>query len=123
MRQELRAYGYVRTSVGDGGGGSNASIAAQTEAIEAYAAREGIEIVEMFHEPKVSSDQLMRPEFERMMDSATSAERPVDQIIVYNLTRFSRHLTARIASEQRLTQAQVELISVTEKFSQDAVGS
>jgi DNA invertase Pin-like site-specific DNA recombinase len=113
----------VRTSVGEECGGSTASIAAQGEAIEAHAAREGIEIVEIFHEPKVSGDKLMRPEFERMMDSATSAERPVDQIIVYNLTRFSRHLTARIASEQRLTQAQIRLISVTENFSQDAVGS
>lgn len=58
-----------------------------------------------------------------MIYAATSAERPVDQIIVYNLTRFSRHLTARIASEQRLTQAQVELISVTEIISQEAIGS
>lgn len=53
MRQELRAYGYVRTSVGEEGGGNTASIAAQTEAIEAHAAREGIEIVEMFHESNV----------------------------------------------------------------------
>ena len=58
-----------------------------------------------------------------MIYAATSAERPVDQIIVYNLTRFSRHLTARIASEQRLTQAQVELISVTEIISQEAIES
>lgn len=123
MRQELRAYGYVRASVSDEGGGSNASIAAQTEAIEAYAAREGIEIVEMFREPNVMGDKRERAEFERMMDSATSPERPVDQIIVYNLTRFSRHLTARISSEQRLTQAKVELISVMENFSQDAIGS
>ena len=43
MKQELRAFGYVRVSVDEEGGGNNASIASQVEAIEAHAAREGIQ--------------------------------------------------------------------------------
>ena len=123
MKQELRAFGYVRVSVDEEGGGNNASIASQVEAIEAHAAREGIEIVEIFREPNVSGHKLARKEFDRMIDAATSPERPVHQVIVYNLTRFSRRLMTQIVSEHRLTQAQVQLISVTENFSQDANGT
>ena len=105
MKQELRAFGYVRVSVDEEGGGNNASIASQVEAIEAHAAREGIEIVEIFREPNVSGHKLARKEFDRMIDAATSPDRPVHQIIVYNLTRFSRRLMTQIVSEHRLTQA------------------
>ncbi|MEQ8311123.1 MAG: recombinase family protein [Sphingopyxis sp.] len=46
-----KAFGYVRVSV-DEEDGNNASIASQKAAIEAYAEKEEIELLEIFEEPR-----------------------------------------------------------------------
>ena len=121
MAQRIRAFGYVRVSVDDEGP-NNASIAAQTRAIEEYAERNGIEIVEIFSEPNVSGRKLARKQFDRMMVLATSPSRPVQQILVFNLSRFARRLLTQVVSEHKLAEAQIELVSLTENFGQDATG-
>lgn len=113
-----RAYAYVRVSVDDDGG-ENASIAAQIAAIEAMAAKDGFELLHVFQEPDVSGRKLARKQFDRMIALASAEPRPVDAIIVYSLSRFARRLLTQVVSEHRLTQAGVELISVTEGSAND----
>ena len=121
LPQANRAFGYVRVSV-DEEGPNNASIAAQTRAIEEYAEKNDIGIVEIFAEPNVSGRKLARKQFDRMMALATSPARPVHQILVFNLSRFARRLLTQVVSEHKLAEAQVQLVSLTENFSQDATG-
>ena len=116
MPQANRAFGYVRVSV-DEEGPNNASIAAQTRAIEEYAEKNDIGIVEIFAEPNVSGRKLARKQFDRMMALATSPARPVHQILVFNLSRFARRLLTQVVSEHKLAEAQVQLVSLTENFS------
>ena len=121
MSQTIRAYGYVRVSV-DEEGPNNASIAAQIRAIEEYAERNCIELVEIFSEPNVSGRKLARKQFDRMIALATSPERPVHQILVFSLSRFARRLLTQVVSEHKLAEAGVHLVSLTENFTQDATG-
>ncbi|URW75595.1 recombinase family protein [Sphingomonas donggukensis] len=117
-----RAFGYVRVSSEEEGGGQNASIAAQRAAIEAAAAQEGVELVKVFEEPDVSGRKLHRKQFDRMVTLATAAERPVDIIYVFRLDRYARNLFTHVVTDQKLEAAGVRLISLTERFSDDASG-
>ncbi len=111
----LKAFGYVRVSV-DEEGENNASIASQKAAIEGYAEKEGIELLEIFEEPGVSGRSLARKQFDKMIDLATGPEHPVQVVIVYNLNRFARRLLTQVVTEHRLQTAGVRLISITEDF-------
>jgi len=113
-----RAFGYVRVS-SDEEAGNNASIMAQAALIREYAVRENIEIIEMFEKPDVSGRKLQRKQFDRMISLATGANRPVDLILVHALSRFARRLLTQVVSEHKLTQAAVELVSLTEGSAND----
>ena len=117
----LKAFGYVRVSV-DEEDGNNASIASQKAAIEAYAEKEGIELLDIFEEPGVSGRKLARKQFDKMIDLATGPEHPVQVVIVYNLNRFARRLLTQVVSEHRLQTAGVRLVSITEDFGQGPNG-
>lgn len=121
MKPKPRAYGYVRVSV-DEEGGNNASIVAQSEAIRAYAERSGIDVVQIFEEHGVSGRKLHRKQFDEMIALAVSPDRPVQSIIVYNLSRFARRLLTQIMSEHKLNEAGVRLVSLTESFGDDSNG-
>ena len=110
-----KAFGYVRVSV-DEEGGNNASIESQKQAIEAYAARSGFDVIAIFEEPGVSGQKLSRKQFDRMIDLATADDRPVHAVIVYNLNRFARRLLTQVMAEHKLQVAGVDLLSITEEF-------
>lgn len=113
-----RAFGYVRVSV-DEEAGNNASIIAQAAAIRDFASRDNIQIVKIFEEPDVSGRKLQRKQFDRMIAEATDDDRPVNIILVYSLSRFARRLLTQVVSEHKLTQAAVELVSLTEGSAND----
>ncbi|GGI83011.1 hypothetical protein GCM10007973_19390 [Polymorphobacter multimanifer] len=121
MALKLRAYGYVRVSV-DEEDGKNASIASQNAAIDNYCEVNDIEKVHVFEEPNVSGRKLARKQFDRMIDAATQPGRPVDMIISYALSRFSRRMYTQVVSFAKLDQAGVDFVSLTEAFSNDATG-
>lgn len=121
MMSKLRAYGYVRVSV-DEEGDNNASIASQIAAIDSHCKASGIELVQIFEEPNVSGRKLARKQFDRMIASATQIDRPVDMIIAYALSRFSRRMFTQVVSLAKLDEAGVEFVSLTEAFSNDATG-
>jgi len=113
------AYAYVRVS-DDGNDGEATSVAAQTAAIRAFAAKEGNSLVHVFKEPSVSAHEIVREQFDRMIAQATSTSRPVAMIIVYELSRFARHPLTHFVSESKLSGAGVKLVSVMEAGPTDA---
>lgn len=121
MSRPPRAYGYVRVS-NDDEDGNNASIAAQRVAICARAERDGVEIIEIFEELNVSGRNLQRRQFDRMIGKAAGADKPVDIIYVYTLSRFARRLLTQVVSKHKLELSGVRLISLTEDFANDANG-
>ena len=114
-----RAFAYVRVS-SDEEGGNNASIAAQIQAIREFAALRNMEVLAVFEEPDVSGRKENRREFDRMIDLATSDERPVELILTYSLSRFARRLLTQVTSEHRLSKAGVALVTVLEGEATDA---
>ena len=121
MTQPLRAYIYARVS-NDDEDGNNASGAAQRAACRAWCEKHGIDVAEEFEELNVSGRKLRRREFDRMISQATAANRPVQMIVVYALSRFARRLLTQMTAEHKLDGAGVRLISVIEDIADDANG-
>ena len=121
MTQPLRAYIYARVS-NDDEDGNNASGAAQRAGCRAWCEKNGVEVVEEFEELNVSGRKLRRREFDRMIAQATEADRPVQMIVVYALSRFARRLLTQMTAEHKLDAAGVRLISVIEDIADDANG-
>ncbi|HEX7852127.1 MAG TPA: recombinase family protein [Sphingobium sp.] len=121
MGRALRAFIYVRVS-NDDEAGNNASSAAQEEACRAHCDAQDIEVIEVFEELNVFGRALKRKQFDRMMALATSPERPVDVVVVYNLSRFARRLLTQMTAEHKLTEAGIQLLSLTEGFGDDPNG-
>lgn len=109
--QSPRAYAYARVS-DHGNDGTATSVTAQIAAIRAFAAKNGIALVHIFDEPSLNADQKFREQFNRMIAHATSTSRPVAMIIVYELSRFARHLLTHVVSQGKLSEAGVKLVSV-----------
>ncbi|WP_082472886.1 recombinase family protein [Sphingomonas sp. Leaf357] len=121
MTQPLRAYIYARVS-NDDEDGNNASGVAQRAACRAWCEKQGVEVVEEFEELNVSGRKLKRREFDRMIAQATAANRPVQIIVVYMLSRFARRLLTQMTAEHKLDEAGVRLVSVVEDIADDANG-
>lgn len=121
MTQPLRAYIYARVS-NDDEDGNNASGVAQRAACRAWCEKQGVEVVEEFEELNVSGRKLKRREFDRMIAQATAANRPVQMIVVYALSRFARRLLTQMTAEHKLDGAGVRLVSVIEDIADDANG-
>lgn len=109
----VKAFGYLRVSV-DEEDGNNASIQSQEAEIKRYAAARGIEIVAFFADLNVSGRKENRKQFDRMIALACGESRPVDLIISYSLSRFARRLLTQLASEKKLGNAGVTLVTVLE---------
>lgn len=107
------AFAYVRVSVDDEAG-NNASIASQKAAIAEYCAKENIQLLEIYEEVGVSGRTGLRKQFDRMISTATATDTRVDFIIAYAMSRFARRLETQVVSQQRLTDAGVRLLSLTE---------
>ncbi len=112
------AYAYVRVS-DDGNDGEATRVAAQTAAIRAFAAKEGNSLVHVFKAPSISAHEIVREQFDRMIAQATSTSRPI-AIVVYELSRFARHLLTHFVSKSKLSRAGVKLASVMEAGPTDA---
>lgn len=118
MNDDRRAFIYLRVS-NDDEGGNNASSVAQEAACRALCEREGIAVAEVFEELNVSGRKLQRRQFDRMIALATSPARPVQVVVVYALSRFTRRLLTQVTAEHKLAEAGVKLISVIEGMGDD----
>jgi len=111
MTTKTKALAYVRTSSAANVGPDRDSEPRQRQAIESYAKRAGIEIVETFRDAAVSGvdNVLDRPGFAAMLDQI--AGNGVRTIIVETASRFARDLMVAEVGFKMLRDRGIDLIA------------
>ena len=99
------------------------SIPDQIKQGEDYCAARGLRLVETYVEPGASATDDRRPEFQRMIDAATSPAQPFDIVLVHSMSRFFREQFLSEMYLRKLRKAGVELISMTQEFRDDTTGN
>src|SRR5271157_5803812 len=108
---ETRAVAYMRTSSATNVGADRDSEKRQRAAIEGYAKRGGIVIVDWFYDPAVSGTDAIesRPGFAAMLERI--AGNGARTIIVETANRFARDLMVQEVGFARLRELGVRLIA------------
>lgn len=107
----MRVAGYIRVSTEQQR--QENSHERQRERLQEWADRNGHGI-ELFEDIAISGQSNERPEYEAMMDTASSGE--FDAVAVRELSRFGRSLQQVLQDIERLQEHEVEFVSVTESF-------
>lgn len=115
-------YGYVRVSTA---GQEELSPDSQAKLLKEYAHKNGIIISNIFYELGISGRKAeKRPEFQKMIAQAKSADHPVDVILVWKFSRFARNQEESIVYKSLLKKKHnVDVISVSEPLVDGPFGS
>ncbi len=113
---------YVRVSTARQADGE-LSIPDQIKQGQDYCAARSLQLVETFVEPGASATDDRRPEFQKMIDAATSAAHPFDVIVVHSISRFFREQFLSEMYLRKLRKAGVGLLSMTQEFNDDTTGN
>src|SRR5260370_10792935 len=107
----IKAVGYIRTSSAKNVGPDKDSDKRQRVAVERYAKRAGLEIVDWFYDPAVSGADPIetRPGFSALL--ARIANNGVRTIIVETASRFARELNVQKGGFAKLQGLGVILIA------------
>jgi DNA invertase Pin-like site-specific DNA recombinase len=116
-----RAVVYARVSTARQAE-ADLSIPDQLRHAEDYCAQHGWQLVRRFVEPGASGTDERRPVLQQMMEAATAKPRDFDLILVHSMSRFFRQQFQSEFHLRRLRKAGVELISMTQAFSDDPTG-
>jgi DNA invertase Pin-like site-specific DNA recombinase len=122
MTMPLRAALYLRVSTGRQAD-SDLSIPDQRRQAKAYCASRGWEIVPDYVEPGQSATDDRRPEFQRMIDAATTKPPSFDVILVHSFSRFFRDQFQLEFYVRRLAKAGVRLVSITQELGDDPMSN
>ena len=117
-----RAALYLRVSTGRQAE-SDLSIPDQRRQAKAYCASRGWEIVTDYVEPGLSATDDRRPEFQRMIDAATTKPPAFDVILVHSFSRFFRDQFQLEFYVRRLAKAGVRLVSITQELGDDPMSN
>ena len=112
MTVPTRAALYLRVSTGRQAE-SDLSIPDQRRQATAYCAGRGWEIAAEYVEPGASATDERRPEFQRMIDAATTKPPPFDVVLVHSFSRFFRDQFQLEFYVRRLARSGVRLASIT----------
>lgn len=96
------------------------SIEDQVRACRAHAAREGLEVCEIYADRHISGTTDRRPEFQRMVADSGDAE--WSQVLVYKLDRFARSRADAAVYRRALREGGVRLVSVMESIPEGPEG-
>src|SRR5439155_27364539 len=118
MTAPARAALYLRVSTGRQAD-NDLSIPDQRRQARAYCASRGWEIVADYVEPGVSATDDKRPEFQRMIDAATTKPPTLDVIVVHSFSRFFRDQFQLEFYVRRLAKNGVRLVSITQELGDD----
>jgi site-specific DNA recombinase len=121
-RPDRRVALYARVSTARQAEGE-LSIPDQIKQGKDFCIARGLVLVDTFIEPGASATDDKRPEFQRMIDAATSAEPPYDIILVHSMSRFFREQFLSEFYIRRLRKSGVELLSITQDFRDDPTGN
>ena len=122
MTMPVRAALYLRVSTGRQAE-SDLSIPDQRRQAKAYCASRGWEIVADYVEPGLSATDDRRPEFQRMIDAATTKPPAFDVILVHSFSRFFRDQFQLEFYVRRLAKAGVRLVSITQELGDDPMSN
>ena len=122
MTMPVRAALYLRVSTGRQAD-SDLSIPDQRRQAKAYCASRGWEIVADYVEPGLSATDDRRPEFQRMIDAATTKPPAFDVILVHSFSRFFRDQFQLEFYVRRLAKAGVRLVSITQELGDDPMSN
>ena len=122
MTTPVRAALYLRVSTGRQAE-NDLSIPDQRRQAKAYCASRGWEIVADYVEPGLSATDDRRPEFQRMIDAATTKPPAFDVILVHSFSRFFRDQFQLEFYVRRLAKAGVRLVSITQELGDDPMSN
>jgi len=118
MAATVRAALYIRVSTGRQAD-SDLSIPDQRRQAKAYCASRGWEIAE----PGASATDDRRPEFQRMIDAATTKPPAFDVVLVHSFSRFFRDQFQLEFYVRRLAKNGVRLVSITQELGDDPMSN
>src|ERR1700758_1389066 len=122
MTVPVRVALYLRGSTGRQAD-SDLSITDQRRQAKAYCTSRGWEIVADYVEPGASATDDRRPEFQRMIDAATTKPPAFDVILVHSFSRFFRDQFQLEFYVRRLAKAGVRLVSITQELGDDPMSN
>jgi DNA invertase Pin-like site-specific DNA recombinase len=110
-QSELRAVAYMRTSSATNVGADKDSEKRQRAAIESYAKRAGVSVVDWFYDPAVSGADPIetRPGFSALLDRIDG--NGVRVVLIEDATRFARDLVAQELGITLLIQRGVRVVT------------
>ncbi|UPK35259.1 recombinase family protein [Bradyrhizobium sp. 186] len=122
MAAAVRAALYLRVSTGRQAD-SDLSIPDQRRQAKAYCASRGWDIVADYVEPGASATDHRRPEFQRMIDAATTKPPAFEVILVHSFSRFFRDQFQLEFYVRRLAKNGVRLVSITQELGDDPMSN
>ena len=122
MAAAVRAALYLRVSTGRQAD-SDLSIPDQRRQAKGYCASRDWEIVADYVEPGASATDDRRPEFQSMIDAATTKPRAFDMIVVHSFSRFFRDQFQLEFYVRRLAKNGVRLVSITQELGGDPMSN
>jgi site-specific DNA recombinase len=122
MTALVRAAPDLRVSTGRQAD-NDLSIPDQRRQARAYCASRGWKIVADYVEPGVSATDDRRPEFQRMIDAATTKPPAFDVIVVHSFSRFFRDQFRLEFYVRRLAKSGVRLVSITQELGDDPMSN
>ncbi len=120
MKQE-QIVGYVRVSTDDQSE-HRTSLTSQEALIREDAESKNQIVVRMFVDAGESGQDARRPEFNRMLEFVENPANGVSEIKIFSLSRLGRNLETQVQTFARLKRAKVRLLSLTQSFTDDALG-
>jgi site-specific DNA recombinase len=122
MKAPVRAALYLRVSTGRQAD-NDLSIPDQRRQAKGYCASRGWEIAAEYVEPGLSATDDRRPEFQRMIDAATTKPPAFDVIVVHSFSRFFRDQFQLEFYVRRLAKNGVRLVSITQELGDDPMSN
>src|SRR5256885_1316486 len=122
MAAAVRAALYLRVSTGRQAE-NDLSIPDQRRQAKGYCTSRGWEIVADYVEPGVSATDDKRPEFQRMIDAATTKPPAFEVVLVHSFSRFFRDQFQLEFYVRRLAKAGVRLVSITQELGDDPMSN
>ena len=90
------------------------SVAAQLRALRDFAERNGYVVVREYIDEAESGRTSDRPQFRKMLDEASGANAPFQEILVWKFSRFTRKREHAVAFKSMLRRRGIRVTSITE---------
>ena len=98
------------------------SVAAQFRALRDYAEKNGYSVAREYIDEAESGRIADRPQFRRMLDEASLADSPFQEILVWKFSRFTRKREHAVAFKSMLRKKGIRVVSITEHADDSPTG-